>query len=136
MLRTQVCKQQEINVGDTVAIWRDASGWLATARVTKITPYYYEVIHNGRVKTSGINRTKLIINRNDDNSTAEENQRTAIPFYISYDGDEDPLADKPEDEDDLPDDGADHPDNDGGTTDQPDTSTEPFRHTAHRIPRS
>ena len=135
MLRTQVRKQQEINVGDTVAIWRDASGWIAPARVTKITPYYYEVTHNGRVKTSGINRTKLIINRNDDNSTAEENQRTAITFYISDYDEEDPLADQPEDEDDLPDDGADHPDNDGGTTDQPDTSTEPFRHTAHRIPR-
>lgn len=60
MLRTPIHKTDDISIGDTVAIWRDASGWLAPARVTRVMPYYYEVIHNGRVKTSGINRTRLI----------------------------------------------------------------------------
>lgn len=50
----------DIVVGDTVAICRDASGWLAPALVTKVTPYYYEVIYNNRIKTSGINRTRKL----------------------------------------------------------------------------
>lgn len=60
MLRSSIQKYDNITVGNTVAIWRDGSGWLFPARVTKVTPYYYEVVHNGRLKTSGINRTRLI----------------------------------------------------------------------------
>ncbi len=60
MLRAPIYKVDKIDVGDTVAIWRDGSGWLFPARVTRVTPYYYEVVHNGRLKTSGINRTRLI----------------------------------------------------------------------------
>lgn len=60
MLWTQVYKDDEISIGDTVAIWRDASGCLAPVRVTKVTPYYYEVIHNGRVKMWGINHRRRV----------------------------------------------------------------------------
>ena len=57
---------EDISVGDTVAIWRDAYGFLAPARVTKVTPCYYEVLNNNRIKTSGINRTRKV------NSVANE----------------------------------------------------------------
>lgn len=60
MLRAPVYKFDTITVGDTVAIWRDASGWLSPARVTKGTPYYYEVVHDGIIKASGINPTRRV----------------------------------------------------------------------------
>lgn len=63
MLRTPVYKNDEIDVGDPVEIWRDASGWLFPSRVTEVTPHYYEVAPSNRLKTSGINRTRLIKNR-------------------------------------------------------------------------
>lgn len=57
MLRTPVYKKKQIIFCDTVAIWRDILAWLAPARVTKVIPNYYKVINNGRIKSSGINRT-------------------------------------------------------------------------------
>lgn len=43
-----------------MAIWRVGSGWLGPVRVQRVTKYYYEVVHNGRLKTSAFNRTKRI----------------------------------------------------------------------------
>lgn len=66
ILRIPVYKTDDIVIGDTIAIWRDVSGWLAPARVTKITPYYYEVIQNSRIKTSGMNRTRSVHDETND----------------------------------------------------------------------
>ena len=60
MLRTNHHPKDDIQIGDIVAIWRDGSGWLHPARVTKATPYSFEVVHNKRIKTSGFNRTRLL----------------------------------------------------------------------------
>ena len=60
MIRTPLQHYDNIRVGDLVAIWRDASGWLSPCRVIRVTPFFYEVIHNGRVKTSGISRTRIV----------------------------------------------------------------------------
>lgn len=65
MLRRPVYKTEDINLGATVAIWRDASEWLAPTRVTMVLPHYLEVVNNGRLKTSGMSRTRLI-SRNED----------------------------------------------------------------------
>lgn len=60
MLRSRVHQAVSIDVGDSVAIWHDGSGWLHPARVALTSPYFYEVVHNGRVETSGLNRTRLL----------------------------------------------------------------------------
>lgn len=60
MLRTALYKTDTISLGDTVAICRDGSGWLSPAHVTKIKPYSNEVVQNGRLKTFGINCTRII----------------------------------------------------------------------------
>lgn len=58
MLHAPLYTFDTITVRDTVARLRNASGWLAPARVTKVAPYNCEVVHNGRFITSGINRTR------------------------------------------------------------------------------
>lgn len=60
ILRTQLLKKKHIIVRDKVEIWRDASGWLDPTRITKVTPNYYEGIHNVRIKTSGIYSTRKV----------------------------------------------------------------------------
>lgn len=50
ILRTPADKTYAISLGNTVAIWRDGSGFLSPARVANITPYYYEVGSNGQLK--------------------------------------------------------------------------------------
>lgn len=87
MLRAPVYKSDRISIGDKIAIWRDASAWLAPARVTKIKPYYLEVIHSSHIKTSGINRILPIIEVSND-----EVQRinTVISPNIIEEADDDP----------------------------------------------
>ena len=60
MLRTLIYKSDKIDVGEIVATWRDASGWLVRARVSIVPPDYFELVHNGRLRTSSVNRTRLI----------------------------------------------------------------------------
>lgn len=60
MLCAPIHINNQIAEGDNIAVWRDASGYLSPARVTIVTPLFYEVDHNGRLKTSSINRTRLI----------------------------------------------------------------------------
>lgn len=36
MRHSPVYKKDDISVGDTVYIWRDASGWIVSARVTMV----------------------------------------------------------------------------------------------------
>lgn len=55
MLHGPVSKQLKIKVRNTVAISRDWSGGFDPARATKITPYYYDLIHNWCIRTSDIN---------------------------------------------------------------------------------
>lgn len=61
MLRAPRNEPNELTVGDAVAIWCDASGWLAPCRVTHVVPYHVEIAHNGRLKTSILGRTRKII---------------------------------------------------------------------------
>lgn len=128
MLRTPVYKMEDIAVGDIVAIWRDASGWLAPARVTKATPYYYEVIHNNRVKTSGINRTRKV-----STDTKEEvRPNDTIPMTGS-----DSDYDSPADETTPPTDDAEE--EAGDVADQNEETVDACvstRSSSHRIPRS
>ena len=78
----QVPKHDEINMGYTVAIWRDGSGWLYPARGTKVTPFYYEVQHNGRLKTSGVNRTRFIrSNKSEERNREELTERFPDPDH-------------------------------------------------------
>lgn len=42
-----------------MAVWRDGSGWLFLDRVTNCSFYYYEEVHNGRLKSSSFNQTLL-----------------------------------------------------------------------------
>lgn len=60
MLRTPHFETPHFSFGDKVAIWRDGSGWLAPARVTCVTPIFVEFEHNKRLRTSGLNRTRLV----------------------------------------------------------------------------
>lgn len=79
MRREQTYKNEEISMGDTVAIWRDESSWLAPARVTNVLPYYYEVAHNGQLKTSRLNRT---IERAGDRSSDRQNYVEGLSFQL------------------------------------------------------
>lgn len=60
MLSTRIYKHDFTLVGDTVALWRDSSAWIAPARVKVVLPHYCKVVHNGRIKTLGMNRKRLI----------------------------------------------------------------------------
>lgn len=61
MLRTPTYREDDIRLGNIVAIRMGTSEWLSPGLVAKVTEYYYEAIHNGRLKTSGINQTCLMI---------------------------------------------------------------------------
>lgn len=60
MLRSRTYEPENFQVDDRVAIYRDGSGWLRPARVVEVTPHYVIVKHNGRRKSSGLNRTRLL----------------------------------------------------------------------------
>lgn len=60
MLRSRVHQSDSIKVEDSVLIRRDGSGWLYCAHVTLTVPYFHEIVHNGRVRASGLNRACLL----------------------------------------------------------------------------
>lgn len=66
VLRGHVHTPDPTNLGDSIAIWKDGSGWLFFGRVTEVAPYYYEVVQYGRNKSSVINRPRLIKRGTDD----------------------------------------------------------------------
>lgn len=79
MLRSIVYPHDDIKLGDTVTIWRDGSGCLYPTCVTKVTPCYYEVVHNGRLKSSGLNRTRLLYTNSDDKRYSDMNRYITSP---------------------------------------------------------
>lgn len=58
MLRSNVKDPDIPKVGDHVYIWRDDSGWVGPARITKVDLYGVEVLHNGHLKTARMNWVK------------------------------------------------------------------------------
>lgn len=78
MLCSPVHKTDNISLGDIVAIYRNASGWLAPGQVTKVTQYYYDVIHNGHMKTSGVNRICLISSPSMESTEIRTNTKTTL----------------------------------------------------------
>lgn len=84
MLRTPVYKHREVKVGDTFAIWRYGSGLLCHTHAKRVTPYIYEVIHNSRIKTSGVNRGRPVNVGAVDNTPCKGNRDTGFPMEYSY----------------------------------------------------
>lgn len=72
-----------------MATWRDGSTWLFPVHVSKVTTYYYEVVHNGCLKLSGINRTRLLQSAESDNAvdsspTPESTLRDFVADELLY----------------------------------------------------
>lgn len=69
MLRTPHHEPDDFAVCNLVAICRDGSGWLGDnsepARVTRFTPHFIELIHNGLLNTIGRNKTRKILRDGD-----------------------------------------------------------------------
>lgn len=74
MLQAPHHEADTFSVGDSVAIERDASGWIGPCRITRVLPYYVEVVQNERLKTSGFSRTRKIV---DEDGSVRSYQETA-----------------------------------------------------------
>lgn len=61
MLNTATRNLPNIKVGDFVLFWRDNARWLVPAEVTEISDSVLTILHNGRTKTSSLNRVLLVM---------------------------------------------------------------------------
>lgn len=84
ILHTPICRNDYTQVGETVFILRDGSGCLDPALVTNMMPYYYEVIQNGRVRTSSTTRTRPI-KRQDTSDIIEAPLTSGAPSEGNFD---------------------------------------------------
>lgn len=76
MLRSSIREHDAIKFDDNFAMGRDGSGWLFPTRATKLAAYFFEVVHNGPLKTSGINRTCLL----SPDGPQESNKNSNFPY--------------------------------------------------------
>ena len=92
MLRSNVRKNPDFQIGQPVYIWRDNNGWIGPAKLFSLDRDSVTVIHNGALKTSSYNRTRkapTIFSADDSDEENDEGKQDAGDTSTSHDEEND-----------------------------------------------